>query len=131
MGILPLGSLGLEAGTQKTTPPPVPRSITLTEKWAIGMLVGIALFIHSLRGGLSEVTQIKEAGRDGPSRELLIDLLFFARHLDDFCGDAVSIHQGREIVRLERVLMSRFLPGCTQGNIHPTVVGQDEGVEFF
>ena len=27
--------------------------------------------------------------------------------------------------------MSRFLPGCTQGDIHAAVVRQDEGFEFF
>jgi hypothetical protein len=41
---------------------------------------------------------------------LVLDLLFLCRLLDDFFGGAVSINQGREIVRLEWVLMSRFLP---------------------
>jgi hypothetical protein len=42
---------------------------------------------------------------DSPRRSVL-DLLFFCRLLDDFLIDAVSIDQGREIFRFERVLAS-------------------------
>src|SRR3954471_17686508 len=64
-------------------------------------------------------------------RELVLDLLFLSCHLDDRFSRAVSINQRREILGLERVLMSRFLSGCAEGHIYAAVVGQDEGVESF
>ena len=71
------------------------------------------------------------SNRDSCPSSLILDLLFLCRLLDDFFRGSVAIHQGWEVLRLERILTSRFLPGRTQGDIHPAVVGQDEGLEFF